>query len=219
MATPEATLVRAQAGPAEDRRALVDAARAVFAREGWIHTTLEAVAAQAGLDTEDVGHYFKDKEQLLLSVLLDSAASLSAALTVIAESHLAEITDLERDLVALGRDWLTPLATFPEHFAIVRHLQAEAARLPAGLLEMWQTAGPRQAQRELARRFQRVADQGLLDIADADCAAGRFIQLVAGGVVTRSFYGAVPLAEYETEQLISTGVEDFIRLYRPYAGR
>ncbi|MCI3279339.1 TetR/AcrR family transcriptional regulator C-terminal domain-containing protein [Streptomyces cylindrosporus] len=219
MPTPEATLVPAQAGPAEDRRALVEAARAVFARDGWTHSTLEAVAETAGLETELVGHYFKDKDQLLLSVLLDSAASLSAALTVIAESHLAEITDLERDLVALGRAWLTPLATFPEHFAIVRHLQAESARLPAGLLEMWQTAGPRQAQRELARRLQRVADRGLLDIADADRAAGRFIQLVAGGVVARSFHGAVPLAEYETEQLISTGVADFIRLYRPDAGR
>ncbi|MFC9932102.1 TetR/AcrR family transcriptional regulator [Streptomyces sp. NPDC127190] len=219
MATPVATHPRAQAGPAEERRAVVEAARAVFARDGWLHTSLEDVATAAGLDADAVAHYFKDKEQLLLSVLLDSAASLSAALTVVAESHLAEITDLEQDLVALGLDWLSPLATYPEHFAIVRHLQAEAARVPAGVLEMWQTAGPRQAQRELARRLERVAERGLLDIPDADHAAGRFVQLVAGGVVGRSFHGALPLAEYETEQLVRAGVADFIHLFRPGADR
>jgi AcrR family transcriptional regulator len=217
MATPVETRARAQAGPAEERRAVVEAARSVFARDGWVHTALDDIAEAAGLDGEAVVHYFKDKEQLLLSVLLDSAASLSAALTVVAESHLAEIADLEQDLVALGRDWLSPLATHPEHFAIVRHLQAEADRVPAGVLEMWQTAGPRQAQRELARRLQRVADRGLLDIADADHAAGRFIQLVAGGVVASSFHGALPLAEYETEQLVRSGVADFVHLFRPGA--
>ncbi|MEG3631646.1 TetR/AcrR family transcriptional regulator [Streptomyces poriticola] len=215
MATPQATVERVKAGPAEQRRDVVRAARAVFAREGWAHTTLEAVAAEAGLEHAVVEHYFKDKEQMLLSVLLDSSASVAAALTVVAESHLVGVTDLEQQLTALGRAWLTPLADFPEHFAIVRHVSAEVTRLPTGFLEMWQTAGPRQAQRELARRLARLADEGLLDIVDADHAAGRFIQLVAGSVVQRSFHGALPLADFETEALIAAGVTDFIRLFSP----
>ncbi|MEV7525578.1 TetR/AcrR family transcriptional regulator [Streptomyces sp. NPDC091371] len=219
MATPEATIARAHAGPAEERRDVVDAARGVFAREGWTHTTVEDVAARAGVAPETVAHYFRDKEQLLLTVLLESAASVAAALTVVAENHLVEVTDLEQDLGALGRAWLTPLTVFPEHFAIVRHISAEIGRLPAGLWEMWQNAGPRQAQRELARRLQRLADLGLLDIAEADHAAGRFIQLVAGGVVQRSFHGAVPLSDFETDELINHGVADFIRLFSPTASR
>ncbi|MDR3080889.1 MAG: TetR/AcrR family transcriptional regulator [Streptomyces sp.] len=213
MATPQATLAPAQAGPAEERRDIVRAARTVFAREGWTHTTVEAIADEAGLEPATVAHYFKDKEQLLLSVLLDSAASVAAALTVIAEDHLVEVTDLEQDLKALGRAWLSPMASFPEHFAIVRQISAEVTRLPAGVLEMWQTAGPRQAQRELARRLQRIADEGLLDIDDADHAAGRFVQLVAGSVVQLSFHGALPLADFETDALIAAGVADFIRLF------
>ncbi|MGW0394702.1 TetR/AcrR family transcriptional regulator [Streptomyces sp. NPDC003042] len=223
MAEAQATSPRVQAGPAEERHALIRAARTVFAREGWTQTTVEAVARQAGLEQGAVAHYFKDKEQLLLTVLLDSAASVAAALTVIAEDHLAEVTDpekdLERDLAALGRAWLTPLAAFHEHFAIVRHLGAEIGRLPGGVLEMWQTSGPRQAQRELARRLQRLADSGLLDIADSDHAAGRFIQLVAGGVVQSSFHGALPLSEFETDALVAAGVTDFVRLFSPAAAR
>ncbi|MFE5580144.1 TetR/AcrR family transcriptional regulator [Kitasatospora sp. NPDC056531] len=214
MATLQATIA-IQAGPAEERGDVVRAARTVFAREGWTHTTVQAIAEEAGLEPAAVDHYFRDKEQLLLSVLLDSAASVAAALTVIAEDHLVEIDDLEADLTALGRAWLAPLATFPKHFAIVRHISAEVDRLPAGVLEMWQTAGPRQAQRELARRLQRIADAGLLDIADADHAAGRFVQLVAGSVVQRSFHGALPLADFETDALIAAGVADFIRLFGP----
>ncbi|MDX3644655.1 TetR/AcrR family transcriptional regulator [Streptomyces sp. MB09-02B] len=215
MTTPQATIAHGPAGPAQERRAVVRAARTVFAREGWTHTTLEAIAVEAGLEQAAVEQSFTDKEQLLLSVLLDSAATVAAALTAVAENHLGRITDLQGDLTALGRAWLTPLAAFPEHFAIVRHIGAEATRLPAGVLQMWQTAGPRQAQRELARRLGRIADEGLLDIADTDHAAGRFVQLVAGPIVQRSFHGALPLADSETDALIADGVADFVRLFSP----
>ncbi|MFF8405621.1 TetR/AcrR family transcriptional regulator [Streptomyces sp. NPDC014846] len=219
MATPAATITRVQTGSAEERRDVVQAARDVFAREGWTHTTAEDIAARAGVAPETVEHYFRDKERLLLSVLLESAAQVAAALTVAAEEHLVEITDLERDLAALGRAWLAPLTDFPEHFAIIRHIGAEIGRLPAGLLEMWQSAGPRQARRELGRRLERLAELGLLDITDADHAAERFIQLVTGGVVQRSFHGACPLPEFETDTLVGRGVADFIRLFSPAAPR
>jgi AcrR family transcriptional regulator len=215
MAQPEATATSVYAGPAEERRAIARAARTVFARDGWRWTTTEAIAVQAAVDVHTVEHYFKDKEQLLLSVLLDSSASVAAALTLVAENHLAEVTDLYEDLRALGHDWLAPTGEFTEHFALVRHIHAEITHLPAGLVEMWQTAGPRQAQRELARRLERVADQGLLDIDDADRAAGRFIQLVVSGVVQKSFHGALPLTGFETEELVCEGVRDFIRPPRP----
>ncbi|MDH6435228.1 AcrR family transcriptional regulator [Streptomyces sp. SAI-144] len=223
MTTYQATPTPLRAGSAEERQAVVRAARAVFAREGWTHAGVADIAMESGLDQAVVTHYFQDKERLLLTVLLEGAAAVAAELTVIAENHLAEITDLEQDLVALGHAWLTPLAAFPEHFAIVRHLAAEVAAWPAGVVEMWRTAGPRQATRELARRLDRLAERGLLAFGDAghdpEQAAERFIQLVAGGVVQRSFHGALPLADFETDALVTAGVADFVRLYRPGADR
>ncbi|MER5796089.1 TetR/AcrR family transcriptional regulator [Streptomyces sp. NPDC001980] len=219
MTIQQTTPTPVRAGSAEERRDIVQAARAVFAREGWTHTTVLDIAMECGRDEATVTHYFKDKERLLLTVLLEGAAAVAASLTVIAEEHLAEITDLEKDLVELGRAWLTPLAAFPEHFAIVRHLGAEIDSWPAGVVEMWRTAGPRQANRELARRLARVAERGLLCFDDPEHAAERFVQLAAGGVVQGTFHGALPLADFERDAIVSSGVADFVRLYRPGADR
>ncbi|MGW0393821.1 TetR/AcrR family transcriptional regulator [Streptomyces sp. NPDC003042] len=215
MATPQTTIGRAPSGPAGERRDIARAARTVLAREGWTRCTAEATAQEAGVSTDTVERHFPDQQELLMSVLLDSSASVTAALAAVAESHLAEITDLEQDLIALGRAWLAPLEAFREHFAIVRHLSAEMTRLPVEAVEKWQAAGPRQARRELARRLRSVAARGLLDIADADQAAERFILLVPSGVVQRSFLGALPMGETEADALIADGVADFIRLYHP----
>ncbi|MEV5613895.1 TetR/AcrR family transcriptional regulator [Streptomyces sp. NPDC052225] len=217
MAISQTNPVPVQAGSAEERTDIVRAARAVFAREGWTHTSVLDIALECGRDEAAVTHYFKDKEHLLLAVLLEGAAAVAASLTTIAEEHLAEIDDLDKDLVELGRAWLTPLTVFPEHFAIVRHLAAEITSWPAGVVEMWRTAGPRQANRELARRLARVAERGLLSFEDPERAAERFIQLVAGGVVQASFHGALPLPDFERDALVTAGVADFIRLYRPGA--
>ncbi|MEU8432009.1 TetR/AcrR family transcriptional regulator C-terminal domain-containing protein [Streptomyces sp. NPDC029216] len=225
MATPQATIERAPAGPGAgqaapagpdgERRDIVRAARTVLAREGWRHCTAEATAAEAGVEPAAVGRHFPDHEQLLLGVLLDSSASVAASLASVAEGYLAEIHDLREDLIALGRAWLAPLEAFREHFAIVRHISAEVTHLPADAIDKWQATGPRQARRELARRLQQVAARGLLDIADADQAAERFILLVPSSVVQRSFHGALPLGRLEEDALIADGVDDFIRLYGP----
>ncbi|ATZ29813.1 TetR/AcrR family transcriptional regulator C-terminal domain-containing protein [Streptomyces lavendulae] len=215
MATPLATIERAPSGPAGERREIVRAARTVLAREGWTRCTAEATAAEAGVTADTVALHFPDHEQLLLGVLLDSSASVAAALAAVADSHLEEVTDLEADLIALGRAWLAPLEAFREHFAIVRHISAEVTRLPTEAVDKWQATGPRQARRELARRLRRLASMGLLDISDAEQAAERFILLVPSGVVQRSFLGALPLPRDEADALIADGVADFIRLYRP----
>ncbi|MCX5381217.1 TetR/AcrR family transcriptional regulator C-terminal domain-containing protein [Streptomyces sp. NBC_00091] len=222
MATPQATIERvppAPAGPDGERRDIVRAARTVLAREGWRHCTAEATAAEAGVEPEVVGRHFPDHEQLLLSVLLDSSVSVAATLAAVAESYLAEITDLRQDLIALGRAWLAPLEAFREHFAIVRHISAEVTSLPVEAVEKWQATGPRQARRELARRLRQVAARGLLEITDADQAAERFILLVPSSVVQRSFHGALPLVRHEEDALIADGVDDFIRLYGPTTSR
>lgn len=141
MATQEATIQVPHAGPAHERRALARSALRVFAREGWQRSDTEAVAAEAGVDASTVRRYYKDKEQLFLGVLLESTASVSAALTAIAERHLTRITDLEPDLIAFGLAWQSPIADYPDHFALVRRISAEVSVLPQIVMEIWQNAG------------------------------------------------------------------------------
>jgi AcrR family transcriptional regulator len=212
------TTFRDDGVPVAQRQAIAAAARALLARDGWRATTTEAIAARAGVRVGTVRAVAPETGQLLLSVLLDSSAIVAAALSRIAERHLrpgrTDAAGLAEELTALAHAWLSPTADHPEHFAIVRRLAAEITELPPGVVEKWQTAGPRQAQGELAGRLAALAEAGLLDIGDPLRAAGRFITLTTSAVVQASFHGALPLDPAVRAELVSEGVADFLRLYR-----
>jgi AcrR family transcriptional regulator len=57
----------------EQRRVVVDAARSVFAREGYNGTTIERVAREAGTARSSVYELFAGKDELFVAVVEDSA--------------------------------------------------------------------------------------------------------------------------------------------------
>ena len=69
--------VRKAAG--EQRRgAILQAARAVFARQGYADTVVEDIATQAGIGKGTLYLYFPSKEQIYLAALLEEARQLDA---------------------------------------------------------------------------------------------------------------------------------------------
>ena len=56
-------------GPDSSRQAVLDAARRLFAEEGFDRATVRAIAAQAGVDPAMVHHFFGTKEQLFRASL------------------------------------------------------------------------------------------------------------------------------------------------------
>ena len=56
-------------GSPDARRAVLDAARELFAERGFERTTMRAVAARAGVDPALIYHYFGDKDGLLFAAL------------------------------------------------------------------------------------------------------------------------------------------------------
>ncbi|GGZ39984.1 TetR/AcrR family transcriptional regulator C-terminal domain-containing protein [Streptomyces poonensis] len=98
--------------------------------------------------------------------------------------------------------------------ALVRTIQAEAARFPPAVLRAWQDTRPRAFQQELAGYLSQMADHGLLALDDADTAALHCNLLTFISVAQRSFYGALPLGEAEITELVIGGVKAFLRLYR-----
>ena len=82
------------------------------------------------------------------AVIEDSATRVADSQTDMIDRHLGDVndleSDLESDLVALGREWVTiPTRDFADHFAMVRQINAEAAHFPQAALDAWQEAGPR----------------------------------------------------------------------------
>ncbi|WP_234341431.1 TetR/AcrR family transcriptional regulator C-terminal domain-containing protein [Streptomyces sp. NRRL S-1813] len=105
------------------------------------------------------------------------------------------------------------MTEFPDHFALVRTIEAEVTRIPPALLEDWKEAGPLSGHLRLAPYLQRIADRGLLAFDDADSAANHFNLLTITDVNQRTFYGAVPMPESETAGIVTSGVDTFLRLY------
>ena len=68
--TTKRTRGRPPAGDAADRRtAILDAARAQFAAQGFGGTSMRAIARDAGVDVSLISHYFGDKAGLLVATM------------------------------------------------------------------------------------------------------------------------------------------------------
>ncbi|TDD88866.1 TetR/AcrR family transcriptional regulator [Actinomadura rubrisoli] len=202
-------------GRPEKRRAIADAARRVFGREGYTRASVDAIAAEAGVSKRTIYNHFADKEELFLSVALEGADQVTAAIAQIMDRHLRKIVDLEEDLVAFSLDRVAAVTEFPDHFALVRALEAEVTRIPSATLEAWTAAGPPTAHLRLAPYLRDIADRGLLEIEDAERAANHLNLLTITDLNRRTYYGAIPVPDAETVQVITEGVRAFLRLYGP----
>lgn len=219
MSREEAAPARPRRGRSPKREAIACAARAVFAREGYTRAGVDAIAAEAGVSKRTIYNHYKDKEELFLLTIQESAQAVGAAHKELIERHLGKVTDLEADLVAFGRAWAMPLTGFENHFALVRVIIAEAARLPREVVQGWQDAGPGPVMEELARYVRKLADKGLLVLDDEEQATNHLMLLVNTDILERSFHGAIPLADTEIERLVTDGVRTFLRLYGPESPR
>ena len=70
-------------GQAHKRAAILTAARSLFVESGVERTSMDAVAARAGVSKRTVYDYYGDKHRLLLGVIEDAGES---ALTTLRES-------------------------------------------------------------------------------------------------------------------------------------
>jgi AcrR family transcriptional regulator len=200
-------------GRADKREAITRAARVVFGRDGYARASIDAIAAEAGVSTRTIYNHFEGKEQLFASVLQASATQVADAFVENVARQLTGGTDLEHDLVAIGRALASQAIDFPEHFAMVRQINPETPHFPPDVLDAWQEAGPRRVEREVARRLEQLADQGRLRIADPSRAALHFIALTSAEITIRSYYGALPFTTKRTEEIVAAGVEAFLNGY------
>ncbi|MGW2023216.1 TetR/AcrR family transcriptional regulator [Streptomyces decoyicus] len=200
-------------GMPEKRRAIAQAARVVFGREGYSRASVDAIADEAGVSKRTIYNHFTDKEHLFHSVALEGAHQVTEAIAEIMERHLRKIVNLRDDLVAFGIERAAAVTEFPDHFALVRTIEAEVTRIPPALLEDWKEAGPLSGHLRLAPYLQRIADRGLLAFDDAGTAANHFNLLTITDVNQRTFYGALPMPESEKAGIVTSGVDTFLRLY------
>jgi AcrR family transcriptional regulator len=200
---------RAYGGQPAKRQAIIDAARRVFLRNGFTDTSVDAIAAVAGVSKQTIYNHFGDKERLFAAVVEAAQKEASPATEPDLADRLANSDDLDRDLRALGRKWVR-LALSEDVAALRRLVLAERTRHPQ-LLDEW--ARP-QMERALAQAIQHQAQSGALDVPDARLAARQLMLLIITESLTRAFYGLRKLSKTEADEIVDTGVDMWLRCYR-----
>jgi AcrR family transcriptional regulator len=200
-------------GAPAKRAAIEAAALALFLRDGYARTSVDAVAREAGVSKRTVYDYYGDKQRLFLDVIARTQAGHEDRFGELLDRTLpADAPDLEAALVAFGRGFASGVAQTPDRNAMVRLLVAEAGHFPE-LLERWREPGPQQ--QVLAGRLAAFAERGLLDVPDPLDAAAYLGVLVTAQAHSRTLYGTLPIADDELAALVTSGVRVFLRAFRP----
>jgi TetR/AcrR family transcriptional regulator, mexJK operon transcriptional repressor len=167
----------ATSGRPKDRRkraAILAAARRMFLNEGLAATSLEAVAAAAGVSKVTVYGHFGDKTGLFEAVVLAKTEELADALGELG----AGAAPLGELLVPMGERLLAFL-TQPELQAFDRLLSQAAAKHPA-LARRFFAAGPGRVRRLLAGLIAEAARRGEISPDDPERAAEDLLVLWRG---------------------------------------
>lgn len=201
---------------ARTRLAIVDAARALFLRDGYAGTTMEDIAAQAGVAKRTVHYHFPDKDALFNEVVLGVIAFAEGFARELREDFPAGVAprSLRRALHDLGRRHALAIVR-PEVIALRRLVIAESRTLPAIAREYYDRV-PGQVIDSLAVGLSQLRPAGLR-VPKRRRAAAQFAYLVAGELLDRAMLtGKVP-AEAEIVECAMEGVETFLARYATVA--
>jgi TetR/AcrR family transcriptional repressor of mexJK operon len=191
------------------RKAIARAALTLFASDGYERTSVDAIAAEAGVSKRTVYSHYGDKENLFLSVVRETYDGMLARIAEIVD-RTAWDGELSAALTSCVTDITRSIVRAPERSTLVRLLITEAPHFPA-LIDLLHT---REIPPLIAPTLIRLAAAGRLAVADSAQAAEHLSALTFGQVSNRSLLGTVPLSEDETARLLTGGVQAFLRAYR-----
>jgi len=199
---------------AAKRRAIAQAATAVFLRDGYVAASMDEVAAVAGVSKQTVYKHFGSKEQLFLAVIQEAINGVLDEFFSVLATSFPDSEDLEGDLLRLGRILLTRVLD-TELMALRRLVIAEVRRFPQ-LGRAWYESGPGALVAALSESLRRLAERGELSIGDPLAAASDFNWLVVSRPQNMVIFGVVDaFTTTEIEEFVTSAVTVFLNAYRP----
>lgn len=202
-----------QRGQAAKRLSILEAATAVFVREGVSGASIDAIAAEAGVSRQTVYNHVGDKEKLFIAVVSDISARSSMRLFKTLSTFPEQPADLESELVAFAIRLCSECMCDADGMALRNLIENEGQRYPE-LFETWKQYGPGKNWPAIAGRFAKLAYQGYLDVDDPDLAARQFMALINADLpVTREM--GHPPTEAEIRSAATNAVRTFLRAFGP----
>lgn len=205
---------RPRRGTEQERNdALIAAATRVFLRDGFGAASIDKVAHEAGVSTRTIYERFKNKADLLVSVISRLVERDMASVFATAE---LDRMDVRQALTAIGRT-VTGRACDPQAAALFRIVATEAQRFPA-LAEKMRVASKDRVVNAVAQYFQGQIGRGRLVLADPERAAALFMHMLMAELQECMLFRSIgDIARLDCEKHISQVVEIFLNGAAPRA--
>lgn len=192
------------------REAILAAAQVLFLGNGYEGSSMEAIAAEAGVSKLTLYSHFKDKEALF-----------AEAVKTTCETRLPrrlfepdESCSIEEVLLAIGQAFQA-LVNSPESIGLHRVMVAMATHNPE-LSRMFFDVGPQRLLADLEQLFAKATRRGLLQMDEPARAAEQFCSLIKGAAHFRLLIGYSPQPSREEAQ---RHVQDCVALFMRGYGR
>lgn len=190
------------------RAAILDAAKRLFAREGFNGASMDQIAAEAGVSKLTVYSHFGDKEALF-------GAAVQAKCQEMLPDALFEIElkgSLRDQLQAIAHAFFA-LITSDEAISTHRMMMVPGD-IDDKLKQTFWEAGPQRTHDAFAALLQAQVDKGELDVPDVGCAAMQFFALIKGEVHARMTCGLSGRpGRADIDRHIDASVDMFLRAY------
>jgi TetR/AcrR family transcriptional repressor of mexJK operon len=190
----------------------MEAATTLFLRNGYPGTTMDEIAALAGVSKQTVYTHFADKQRLFTALILGNIEIADEFVDAIA-GMLQDTDNLERDLGELARRYITAVIQ-PKVLQLRRLVIGEAGRFPE-LARTYYERVPQRVIATLASQLQHLAERDLLRLDDPLLAANQLAWLTLAIPMDRAMFRGndEPFTAAELQRIADAGVRVFLAAY------
>jgi TetR/AcrR family transcriptional regulator, mexJK operon transcriptional repressor len=197
----------------EKRAAILEAAKALFIRNAFAGTSMDAIAAEAGVSKLTVYSHFGDKDNLFREVIRARIQDLLPEDMYSFDPHADIGETLHRVALVHAR-----LDCDPENVGTFRAILSDCRQgNPRYGKLMWEE-GPMRTRALMERLLQHAVDSHKLSIDDVPRASIQFMSLIKGDMMMRRMFGCADCVQTyarEVEENARAGVAMFVRAYAP----
>ncbi|MDT9693555.1 TetR/AcrR family transcriptional regulator [Streptomyces sp. P9(2023)] len=179
------------------RRAIFDAALALVSESGYARTTIEGIAARAGVGKQTIYRWWPSKAAVLLDAFLDLAARANEALGGDADSEIPDTGDLAADLRYVLRATVDELNN-PTYDAPSRALAAEGMVNP----ELGAQFVEKLLEPQLQYYVRRIEAAQAAGDVDPDIDPRVALELLVGPLNHRWLHRTLPLTHAYADTLV-----------------
>ncbi|MBL9074685.1 TetR/AcrR family transcriptional regulator [Tabrizicola sp.] len=199
-------LPRRQQNRLTRERQILDAALTVFAASGYSGTTMDAVAAEAGVTKPTLYSYFPSKESLFQAMMLGKRDLMLDVFDH--PSHNGMVADLITFAWAYADTVMRP-----DLLSLARLIIGEVSRFPE-IGRAYQASGPDHLLRGIMRYLENQREAGRLVFDDAELAAQDLWGLILSAPRTQALYMPDAVPDRATlDRYITNGLRVFLKAY------